>query len=207
MNAAEFRYRQQYRKAQLSGLLCDCINVYKFIISRGIMLPNNENLIRDEFAKYIQDDEYKNENTSSIKNFHVDTEVREGVYGRTDIRFLPINPYEGQKAYFTIECKRLDGSIYLNKEYVLNGINRFKDPHKYSTHLGYNAMIGFLVRKVDVEHVTQGVNRHLNSDEYLSALSLDFAKGCYTFESNHRAQKEIVLFHLWLDLSNTVTEN
>ena len=86
MNAEKFQYGPEYRKSQLRGILSDCINVYKLILSSGAMLPNNENLIRDEVAKYIQDDEYKNENTSSIKNFQVDTEAREGVYGRTDIR-------------------------------------------------------------------------------------------------------------------------
>ena len=207
MNAEKFQYGSEYRKSQLRGILSDCINVYKLILSSGAMLPNNENLIRDEVAKYIQDDEYKNENTSSIKNFQVDTEAREGVYGRTDIRFVPVSPYEGQKIYFTIECKRLDGSKHLNKEYVFNGINRFKNPEKYSTPLGYNAMIGFIVKKVNVESVHEDINSHLTSEEYLSVLPFDHTQGCYTFESNHKSQKDIVLLHLWLDLSKAVNGN
>lgn len=206
MNAAKFQYSTQFKKAQLMGILIDCINVYKLILSSGGVLPNNENLIRDEIAKYIQDDDYKNENTSSIKNFQVDTEVRERS-GRTDIRFVPVNPYQGQKVYFSIECKRLDGGSRLTKEYVINGINRYKDPEKYSTPLGYNAMIGFIVKKVDEANVYNNINSYLTSDEYLSVLPLEYPRGCSIFESNHKSHKKFILLHLWLDFSKVIGEN
>lgn len=105
----------------------DCVLVYSKISSSCKGLENNENKTRDAIEEYLADDDYKEYYTSTVKYFQVDAEVREGENGRTDIRFLQVIPYQGQKVYFTIECKRLDGTAFLSKEYVVHGIERFKD--------------------------------------------------------------------------------
>ena len=184
--------------------MTDCTRVYEKIVTSGIKLKNNENEIRNKMAEYLEDDSYKAE-TLTVKNFQVDHEVPEGPHGRVDIRFLPVNPYEGQKVYFIIECKRLDECSYLNKEYVEHGINRFKTPDKYSTPLGVNGMMGFLVKPLDVAITCDNINTHLVVDEHLVPVASVCPSGCTEFESKHSSiSGAITLLHLWLDFSSSV---
>ena len=202
MDASIFQYGSEFRRSQLQGILSDCILVYSNITSSGKDLENNENKIRDEIAEYLSDDDYKENYTSTVKYFQVDTEVREKNNGRTDIRFLQVLPYKGQKVYFTIECKRLDGNAFLSSEYVTNGINRFTITMKYGTPLGYNAIMGFIVRTLSVEDTCNTINTNLSMNEYLVKVHEEITKGCYKFESKHILDETITLFHLWLDFSS-----
>lgn len=202
MDASVFQYGSEFRKSQLEGILTDCILVYSNITTSGKELENNENKIRDAIAEYLSDDDYKDNYTSTVRNFQVDTEVREGLNGRTDIRFLQTRPYLSQKIYFTIECKRLDGKAFLSNEYVSNGIKRFTKARKYDTPLGYNAMMGFIVRTLNVDDTCSAINANLAVDEYLSKMQEELAKGCYKFESKHILDGTITLLHLWLDFTS-----
>lgn len=204
MDTTAFQYGQEYRRGQLNGILTDCILVYKRIKDSGTDLNNNENEIRDEVTKYLEDDNYKDQYTSTVKFFHVDTEVREGKNGRIDIRFLQVNPYKGSKKYFTIECKRLDGKAFLSKEYVIHGIERFTKDKKYSTPQGCNAMMGFIVRTLNVDDTCKTINTHLTTDEYLSKIQEELPEGCYKFESRHIAEGTITLLHLWMDFTSCI---
>ncbi len=201
-----FQYSSEFRRSQLEGILTDCILVYSTISSRRQELENNENKIRDAIAEYLSNDNYKEQYTSTVKFFQVDTEVREGDNGRTDIRFLQAFPYQGQKVYFTIECKRLDGKAFLSREYEINGIERFKDVKKYATPLGCNAMMGFIVRTLDVDATCQAINAHLTAGEYLSRMKEELPEGCYKFESKHIAEGMITLIHLWMDFVSCIKE-
>lgn len=207
MDATMFQYKLEFRKTQLEGILTDCILVYSNIILGGEQIKNNENIIRDEIAKYLKDDAYKENHTSTVKFFHVDTEVTEGKNGRTDLRFLQVDPYKGQNNYFTIECKRLDGKNNLSKEYVLNGMERFTKKKKYDTPLGYNAMMGFIVKSLNVNETCRVINSNLSLDEWLVKMQEEIAKGCYKFESKHILPRNITLLHLWLDFSSNIKNN
>lgn len=205
MDAANFQYGSQFRRCQLEGILTDCARVYEVIMSSGVTLNNKENEIRDILTDYFEDDDYKADCTTMVKNFQVDHEVPEGLHGRVDIRFLPVNPYEGQKAYFIIECKRLDGCSHLNKEYVEHGIKRFKTTDKYSTPLGVNGMMGFLVKPLDVPVTCGDINTHLPVDEQLTAINNNAFPGCYDFESSLNAPSGMItLLHLWVDISSNM---
>ena len=205
IDAANFLYGPQFRRKQLEGILTDCARVYELVVSKGSSLKNNENEIRDKLAEYLEDDDYKANCTSMVKNFQVDPEVPEGQHGRVDFRFLPVNPYEGQKVYYIIECKRLDGSNHLNKEYVEHGMKRFKSPDKYSTRLGFNGMMGFLVKPLDVALACGSINTNLASDEQLNADAFITIPGCYAFESSLNTPLErITLLHLWMDFSSVM---
>ena len=59
LNAASFVYSQIRRDSYFESILAVCVVVYNDIISTGIKLANDENLIRDEFLKYLQDVHYK----------------------------------------------------------------------------------------------------------------------------------------------------
>ena len=205
MDAAIFQYGPLFRRAQLEGILSDCSMVYQKILSSGMTLNNRENEIRDRLADYLEDDSYKMSHTSIVRNFQVDHEIQEGAHGRIDFRFHQVNPYEGQRVYFIIECKRLDGSCHLNKEYVEQGINRFKTPGKYSSNLGVNGMMGFLVKPVDVNVTCRDINTLLAGNECLVPVSLASVNGCYEYESSHPVTSgTVMLLHLWMDFSSCV---
>lgn len=202
MDAAIFQYGPHFCRIQLEGILSDCSLVFQKILSSGVALNNNENEIRDRMAVFLEDDTYKMNQTAIVKNFQVDHEVPEGTCGRVDFRFLPSNPYLGQKVYFIIECKRLDGGHHLNKEYVKNGIDRFKIPGKYSSHLGVNGMMGFIVKQVDVNVTCQDINSLLADDECLKPVLQARLNGCYEYESVHPITSgTVTLLHLWMDFS------
>ncbi|MBQ5979527.1 MAG: hypothetical protein IJL58_05860 [Bacteroidales bacterium] len=106
---------------------------------------------------------------------------------------------------FIIECKRLDGSSHLDKEYVEHGIKRFKTTDKYSTPLAYNGMMAFLVKPLDVAATCGDINTYLDADGHLSAVTLNTTSGCYHFESNLNVSSgRITLLHLWLDFSSSM---
>lgn len=206
MNAGIFQYTTSFRRKQLEGIMSDCIAVYKVMLAEGKQLNNKENDIRDELTKYLQDDLFKEKRTSVVKHFHVDTEIREGEHGRTDIRFLQVKPYENQSTYFTIECKRLDGGMFLYKEYVQEGICRFSSLEKYKTMLGYNAMMGFMVGRFDVVDACGIINGQLADSEHLSMVYSNETEGYHEFESMHRNIGSFTLFHLWLDFSTCIKQ-
>lgn len=205
IDATIFQYGSQFRREQLEGIMGDCARVYELLVTNGAILKNNENEIRDKLAEYLEDDDYKTYSTLMVKHFQVDHEVPEGTNGRVDFRFHQVNPYQGQRVYFIIECKRLDGGHHLNKEYVENGINRFKTSDKYSTRLGFNSMMGFIVKPLDVAATCGDINTHLNSDEHLKAVARTTTSGCFDFESSiNTISGSITLLHLWMDFSSMV---
>ena len=203
MDAAIFQYGPLFRRKQLEGIMTDCARLYELVVSNGKKLANNENEIRNRLAEYLEDDGYKANCTSVVKNFQVDHEVPEGPHGRVDFRFHQAIPYQGQKVYYIIECKRLDGSSHLNKEYVEHGIGRFKTTDKYSTPLGINGMMGFLVKSLDVAATCGDINTHLSVEEQLKTIIPNTTSGCYDFESDLNAPfGKITLLHLWMDFSD-----
>lgn len=202
MDASVFAYRESFRMTQLQGILNDICNVYLLICKTGKNVSNNENAIRDAVCDYLQNDFYKNNYTNVVRCYHVDTEVREGDHGRTDIRFLKVKDYEGQQVYYTIECKRLDGNSHLCKEYVDNGIRRFTTG-KYPTFLGCNAMLGFLVRAIDLAETINKVNSHLDVTEHLHIQS-GTTSTMVRLESCHSVPNMFLLYHLWTDFSGIV---
>lgn len=202
MDATVFAYRESFRMTQLRGILHDICNVYLLICKRDNKVANNENVIRDVFCDYLQNDSYKNNFTDVVRCYQVDTEVREGEHGRSDIRFLKVKDYEGQQVYYTIECKRLDGTSHLCKEYVDNGIRRFTTG-KYPTYLGCNAMLGFVVCAIDFIETVKKVNIHLSVDEHLKTQSTKMAS-LVRLESRYNSPNNFVLYHLWIDFAGIV---
>lgn len=202
MDASVFGYVENFRMLQLQGILRDISNVYLLICNSGKKVPNDENAIRDAFAMFLQSDAYKGTRTDTIRFYQVDTEVREGTRGRTDFRFLKVKEYEGQQVYYTVECKRLDGTGHLCKEYVDNGIRRFTTG-KYPTYLGCNAMVGFVVSTIDLNATIDKVNSYLMADECLMTQST-VMKPIVSLESQHQTPQSFVLYHLWTDFSNLI---
>lgn len=128
-------------------------------------LPNNENKIRSIMLEgYIK----KNKFAYGMEGYRFDNEVPEnylgkGQYkGRVDIRILLKSDFEKDDAYYIIECKRLDGTTALNKQYVKEGIARFVT-EKYSSYYRRNIMLGFVVKKMNVSANTRLIEQIQNS--------------------------------------------
>ena len=129
LNATPFSGSAIRIDSQFRSLLVCCIKIYNDIIAKNKRTKNDEETIRDLFFdEYLNDDNYRNQN-KELEDFHFEKEPKENI-GYLDIKAKKLNPYVSTKAYFVIECKRLDsnnstGETGLNAEYVKNGICRF----------------------------------------------------------------------------------
>ena len=224
LNATSFVYSQTRRDSYFELILTTCVDVYHAIIGSAIQLANDENTIRDEFLKYLQDMCFKQ--SHELKNLKFDKETVENS-GRADIRVLPTkDEYVNDEAYYLIECKRLDnknvrGITGLNAEYIKNGICRYVCG-PYSSYYDNNAMFGFVVEKMDVKDNVKEINGLFSANlkkkkkgkEYVvnanvrqSMSYCDFANGYpYSYISTHThiSGKELVLYHLMFDFSNNI---
>lgn len=202
MDAAVFAYRRVFYESQLQGILHDVCVVYQQICSKGNKLPNNENVIRNEFGKYFSNQDCKSNMTTAFRYYYDYESSLQNTGGRVDMRFLPLDCLGVQDVFFAIECKRLDGSSHLCKEYVDNGIRRFTTG-KYPTYLGCNAMLGFVVCAIDLGETVNKVNSHLSVDEQLKTQNTNMAP-MVRLESQHKSPYNFVLYHLWTDFSRIV---
>lgn len=223
LNAAFFVYSSTRRDTYFETVLTVCVGVYREIIISSVMLDNDENKIRDEFLKYLQNLSFKKRH--ELKNLKFDKETPENA-GRADIRILPTkDEYINDEEYYLIECKRLDpqnlnGISGLNAEYVKNGICRFVSGY-YSTYYGCNAMFGFVVESVNsidndiVNNINSLLNTTMTNDHgvYVNAKAInplqytDFANRypcSYMSTHTHNSGTEIVLYHLMFDFSNNI---
>lgn len=223
LDAKEFSFSYSFYKKEFEEILNGIIDCYNCIFTSKIQLPNNENGIRDFMLKnYLQVESFKR-NHFNLANYHFDLETDENG-GRADIRVLPVKPYVNSKAYYIIECKRLNninkiGKTGLNSEYVKNGICRFVSEF-YSSYFGLNGMIGFvvddLITETNIENLNSFLDQNLindkgftvNSNPIQQISNFDLNENFkYSYISKHLScnRKEIVLYHLMFDFSkNTI---
>lgn len=160
LNASLFNYTQTRRDSYFEIILTKCIDVYNTIILSKVSLPNDENTIRDEFLKYLQNLAFKK--NYELKYLKFDKETVENT-GRADIRVLSTkDEYVNDEAYYTIECKRLDsknvrGTTGLNAEYIKNGICRYVCNY-YKSYNGVCAMFGFIVSPMNITQNIDNIN-------------------------------------------------
>lgn len=223
MDTSRFEYSQDYIDTEFCKVCRGCIIVYNSIIESQCSLTNDENLIRDEFMKYLKNPQYKRFHTP-LNEFHFEKEVPEYM-GRADIKVMPLNGFEDDYAYYIIECKRLDninttGTTGLNAEYVKNGICRFVTGF-YSTYNNCSGMLGFVVDKMDIHKNTYGnINGlmlqtmtndkgiEVNADVTIPLTNIIIENTfCYSYFSKHKHENEngeIVIYHMMFDFSDIV---
>lgn len=222
LNASGFGYCTTFYHTEFEGILSGIVAAYREIVLSNTLSPNDENKIRDTFLdSYLKNDSFKKQHTP-LNNFHFDLETREND-GRADIRVLPVNPYRGDKEYYTIECKRINavnttGITGLNAEYIKNGICRFVSGY-YSSSFSTNGMLGFVVDEIDIDLNVAKINTLLSKDFYNDRnvlvnampiqnitkikLSSDFD---FAYISRHRSipESEILIHHLMFDFSKNI---
>ncbi len=179
-------------------------------------IENNENAIRDILLlKYLKNDKIREE-IGLINLYNFEREVQEDESkGRTDIKITTRDILKKTKAFYTIECKRLDninttGTSGLNAEYISNGIERFTSK-KYSSYYRVNGMIGFIVEKLDIHQNIENINTILEVNKTVdttkkitkSTFIKDFE---YHYQSEHidKDNQKLRIYHLMFDFNKNM---
>ena len=177
---------------------------YRLLIKDKVKVPKDENKIRN-----ILVDNYLSKN---ILDYDFIKEEKNNL-GRVDI-FIQEN-IDNEPAEFIIECKLLDnkninGKDGLNGKYITNGILRFLTEHYYlSNNFNINAMIGFVVVKMDIDKNIEAINMltkitFKNIVEIKKAISL-FEPNIYdSAYQTGKPEKDFYLYHLMMDFSNNI---
>lgn len=204
MNTTKFKkFTHIYKENDLKYILKCIHKCYLMIVDSKIPLSNDENSIRDVFIsrEYLDNSKLKKE--LEINNFLFDKEIQTET-GRVDIRVLNmIEKLKGKDdPVYYIECKRID-DLYINqnrgliKKYTSDGINRFII-EKYPTFMKENAMIGFIVKEIDINSCVAKIN-DLTKYEFIDEFE-------YSYKSKHttNSKNEILLYHLMFDFSKQI---
>jgi len=218
LNAVGYSYNATNYTAEFQRVLCGVFACYTMMLNDNVELPNDENEIRNNLLlKYLKNDTIR-EQTGLSGNFIFDREILEdNTAGRTDIKVQTIQTFTKSKAYYIIECKRLDnknltGTSGLNAEYINNGIYRFVSKY-YSTYNRVNAMIGFVVEKIEIHKNVLNINTLLKNPKLNNCNTIqeiqqetfisDFE---FHYNSEHKDidNKKFTLYHLMLNFSDKI---
>ena len=99
--------------------------------------------------------------SSEVPENYVDSKPQ----GRADLQVYSIDEFRHRESYFIIECKRIAGTLTLNRKYIDKGIRRFvgKTP-KYTSYYKINCMLGFVVKEIDISKNIDCINQLLKND-------------------------------------------
>lgn len=179
------------------------------------LLKNNEDAITNRLiAMYLntQPSIFRYEPQSPE---HFDDE-NDCYIGRTDIKVISGDYFRDEKAYYIIECKRIDGTAALNQKYLTEGVGRFFHPNpqpKYSSYYLQNIMFCYVVKVIDISE---------NADK-IDKLQGSTLKGVtaspFTLKKNENTQSyvytcryvaagigQIELNHLFFDFADVICE-
>jgi len=136
LNARSYGYNATNYTAEFQRVLCGVFACYTMMLNDNIELSNDENEIRNKLLfDYLSNDNIRK--NIGLLEYVFDGEVLEPTGGKIDLKVRTSNRFTKSKAYYVIECKRLDnknltGISGLNAEYINNGIYRFVSKY-YST--------------------------------------------------------------------------
>ena len=203
LNASILGYLQSvYLKNDFEYILFKVHDCYLMMLENYSTIENNETKIRNRLYKdYLEPVKMKEKLGLNNWIFHPEAPEIDGQYhefGRTDLKLYSPKEYlKNEKAYYVIECKRLDGKSALNQAYRKEGINRFI-AEKYPTYKNVNGMLGFVIRSIDIDKNSLS----LNLDHYPFIPNFS-----YSYTSAHTTQdskKDFTLYHLMLDFSSKI---
>lgn len=176
-------------------------------------LVNNENHIRTiMLEKYMRNIDFCKGHQMSDYRFDLETPENydgNGDYiGRADIRIILKTDFTNYNAYYLIECKRIDGTVDLNKKYVNQGVFRFTTQY-YSSYYSKNIMLGFVVKQVDLTNNSRKIEELQNSSDH------EFMHGNFQLIVDNKYQKmytcmyntefgTLELRHIFTDISKVI---
>lgn len=216
LNATNYNYSGIYYFSEFEDILSKITLCYKDMITSNYEFLNNENDIRDcLYSNYLNNDDILKQ--IQLDKYLFDKETNEDFgNGRVDIRICSQQIFENKKAYFIIECKRVDnininGTSGLNGEYVVNGMNRFIETDKYSSYYKTNALMGFVVSQLDVDSNMIAINnilkkllcgsctQEIQKENFIPNFPYHYSS-CHTREDGC----DIKLYHLMYDVSSKI---
>lgn len=213
LNADKFIHSgKRYYEKRFPQIIVYIISAYKQLLADKEPLENSETFITKILVEtYLN--KGRNREKLGIEDVIFNREPAENK-GFVDIKVQTLYSLSNPEAYYIFECKRLDGTAKLNREYIREGIMRFTSG-KYSSYYGVNGMIGYEVKKLNTPVNVQKINSILISDYPLLrraggmepvAIIDDFK---FSYQSIHclDSPKQLRLFHLILDVSFLININ
>lgn len=192
-------------------------------ISSGRKVENHEVKIQNHLFHYYLDN---NSVLAELKcdmfpiSFQIETpesydEDTDTFIGRCDIRVTSNNYWVNKikEDYYIIECKRINGSSFLNNKYIDEGVSRFVDePPKYPTYHNKNIMFGFVVKDIDIHNNSTKLSA-LNKKKFkskaqgdLSVIKADLSVGLHEYTSDYAlSDKPLQLLHIFFDFSTLIS--
>lgn len=211
------RLSQNILRNVLSKVFLCCEMMQKDCLAQKITIKNLEEDLRDYlFNNYLNKDDIMEQ--VGLNEFRFFSEVPENYQnnkpkGRTDLQVISMNMFKHRNRYFTIECKRIDGSKTLNRYYIENGVKRFVLPNPlYSSYYRTNCMFGFVVKNINIDSNAQKISK-LQLEDYDDVKvkssfcsSLISENHTYTYEAEYFVQdsSDILLFHIFYDFSQLI---
>lgn len=217
-SSLNFVAKQNYYE-QIILLIKSCSDL---MISKGIKIQNHE----EKISAHIVENYLKNKTVvnSIIKYsfpFSFLLEVPENYnvtansfVGRVDIKVISMNYFlrENLEDYYTIECKRIDGTKSLNEKYITQGVSRFVvSPIKYQSYHNKNIMFGYVVENIDILENVPKINE-IHKDKLLSNISKNITyipsestDYCCVCESQYNLEdRTLLLSHIFYDFSSII---
>ena len=201
--------------SELEKILCKIINCYYLMIENEMELINKENFISDVFYnKYLNDNIIRNKFELNDYKFGRDNQENNNI-SNPDFQIITEDTFKDTNAYYIIECKRLDnkntnGINGLNNKYIEEGIKRFTSG-KYSTYKNTNAMIGYVVEKMDIDKNITHINNLLTKKIIICTkkklqkkIILQNFNYSYTSEHHNANNSTITLYHLMFDFYKNI---
>jgi len=216
LNAVGYSYNATNYTAEFQRVLCGVFDCYTMMLKDNVVLPNDENKIRNKLLfDYLSNDNIRK--NIGLLDYVFDSEVLEPTGGKIDLKVQTPNRFIQSAAYYIIECKRLDnknltGTSGLNAEYINNGIYRFVSKY-YSTNCGVNAMLGFVVEKMGIHENNLNINALLKNTKLNNCNTtqeIQQATFIPNFEFHYSSKHDDIdgnsftLYHLMFNFSNNI---
>lgn len=209
-------FKQGLYDVIIAALIKSCELMVKDCKNSKTMIKNHEEKIRTHLLEnYLESSEARNViGLADIpvrflaevsENYDKDSDM---YIGRTDIRVMSSNWLANKEDYYTIECKRIDGTLLLNQKYIDDGVCRFTGNHpKYSSYNNKNIMFGFVVKNIDCTVMINNISdihiKKLHSITVKNISILESAKSYYNCESKYT--NGLSLNHIFYDISSIIS--
>lgn len=211
-NALNIAFENGFINRIISHLIKCCSDMKNDCMVTGKMLYNHEDKITNRLVEM-----YLNKGSNIVRyetqapeNFDP---VEDRYLGRVDIRVRTLNRFfRSSDDYYIIECKRIDGSKELNKDYITCGVERFvSNPPKYRSFHKRNMMLGYVVKSLDIAENAKEIE--LLQRNTLDGITPDsFAIICskedehYIYSCHYISRVDsIQLYHIFFNFADVVS--